>query len=219
MSNSGTRNVQWDGESEDDFIEFTFPDGVEIGGKLYRAMQIGTQIWLAENLDYKPAGFVDNVGTGEPGAAYYPDHTEWGLQYNRAAAYWFRDNAGSLPTGWRVAKESDFTTLFNYIKNAHAPSTTDSNVGQYLKTVSGWPTDNGNDEYGFSAIPSGFYRPSGGYQTGGTTARYMTQTPYKTDYTSATVVYINNSGSINITYDTVWSSGSIRLVKDAPVEE
>ena len=115
MSNSGTRNVQWDGESEDDFVEFTFPDGVEVGGKLYNAIQIGDLIWMTSNLAYAPAGYGNGYSTGSTPCAsqyLYASHPEWGYMYNMAALNDLLSSTSNwLPVGWRIPTRDDFIAL------------------------------------------------------------------------------------------------------------
>jgi uncharacterized protein (TIGR02145 family) len=225
MSNSGTRNVQWDGESEDDFVEFTFPDGVEVGGKLYNAIQIGDLIWMTSNLAYAPAGYTNGYNTSSTPAAcqaLYSSHPEWGYMYNMAALNDLLSSTSNwLPFGWRIPTRDDFIALGSVAGSS-------SSAGYKLKAVSGWNNNNGTDEFGFHGDPSGSWDYPGygwgnswmhyGTDTQGV-AVYWTQTGIsQSGYNYYYVASLNNNGIFNTSnYNN--SIACIRLVKDAPVEE
>ena len=66
---------------------------------------------------------------------------------------------GICPDGWHIPKQADFNALL-------AEVGVSSIAGLYLKSKTGWNTSkNGTDQYGFTALPGGFY--SGGYQSVG----------------------------------------------------
>lgn len=210
--------VQWDGESGDDFVTFTFPDGVEIGGKQYSAMQIGNLIWMTSNLAYAPAGFINGLttdGTNRYSDYYYNMNARWGYPYNKAALKYFIDNAADwIPYGWRIPTHADFEYLNNYIT-----------AGYELKATTGWNNPNGTDKYGFHGDPSGEWAyPGSGWSLSwlhygadvNGAAIYWSSTAY--DYQSYYFAHLHNNGNFNVSG---YSSGiaCIRLVKDAPVEE
>jgi len=106
-------------------------------GKSYRIVVIGTQTWMAENLNYKVSGSkcMDNANLVDDGG--YCDI--YGRFYNWKAA------KKACPSGWHLPGAAEWYRLWSY-----AYSWT------YLKSKQGWPKDQeGIDFYGFTALPSG----------------------------------------------------------------
>ena len=132
---------------------------VEIGGRSYPVVQIGNQLWMAENLDYKWSGLNIGINPNVQSAVYYNNDEatygingyKCGLLYNSNATDYLESNKSTLlPSGWRVPSLTDFTTLKNYINDA-------SNDG-YKLSRSGldWaPNWDGSDDFGFSMMPAG----------------------------------------------------------------
>ena len=111
-------------------------------GQAYRTVTIGSQIWMAENLNYK----VD-------GSRCYGDSIENCTKYGRY--YTWEAALEACPQGWHLPNEREWNTLLDI-------------AGTNLQSTTGWAKDNyeygynfnGNDDYGFTALPS---RPNGTY--------------------------------------------------------
>lgn len=111
-------------------------------GQTYRTVTIGSQIWMAENLNYK----VD-------GSRCYGDSIENCTKYGRY--YTWEAALEACPQGWHLPNEREWNTLLDI-------------AGTDLRSTTGWAKDNyeygynfnGNDDYGFTALPS---RPNGTY--------------------------------------------------------
>jgi uncharacterized protein (TIGR02145 family) len=130
-----------------DMIESIVPphqNEVEIGGRWYPYVQIGNQLWMAENLDWK----LDGIGIGgtsvetTPHAWYYDnDETTYGINGNKYGllynAFSLNLIQNNLPSGWRVPNRQDLSNLLTIPKDDLADSS--------------WF---GNDSTGFSAVPS-----------------------------------------------------------------
>lgn len=130
---------------------------VNIGGREYPIVQIGNQVWLAENLDYKWPGLaIGGVAYDfSPHANYYNndsstygvDGLRYGLLYNRAAILYLESNKTELlPSGWRVPSRDDLNVLVDSV----------SGDASKLKSTSGWVSGNGDNSTGFAAVPSGY---------------------------------------------------------------
>ncbi|MDR2595171.1 MAG: hypothetical protein LBC87_10430 [Fibromonadaceae bacterium] len=118
--------------------------------KDYRIVKIGNQTWMAENLNCDVAGSkcYDNNPV-------YCDNT-YGRLYNWATAMTV------CPSGWHLPSHAEWEKLISYVMSDNNFSGI-GRVGEYLKAQSGWAYSNdyynvyanGNDKYGFSALPGG----------------------------------------------------------------
>ena len=108
----------------------------ERDGKSYKIVKIGDQIWMAENLAYRPQSGVFS--------AYNNDLTNiktYGYLYDYATA------CNVCPSGWKLPSNNDFIQLTNYVGSEYKPK---------LMKVGAWAADeNASNLYGFSGIPSG----------------------------------------------------------------
>ena len=121
-------------------------------GQTYKTVVIGTQTWMAENLNYAADDskcYGDNSG---------------GDSQNRCGTYgrlytWATANT-VCPSGWHLPTIEDWEIMTNHIGGS-------STEGKKLKATSGWneyqeKSGNGTDEYGFLALPGGGYKLSNG---------------------------------------------------------
>lgn len=140
-------------------------------GKTYKTIIIGTQTWMAENLDfdgkktfYEP--YIRNYtwASSEPralnvkGKFYYWSaamdsaglfsNKGYGCGYNEGCSS-VRQVQGICPIGWHLPDTSDFNLLIQTVGGK-------SIAGKMLKSTQHWRYNNGLDDYGFSALPCGF---------------------------------------------------------------
>lgn len=105
-------------------------------GKIYKTVKIGTQIWMAENLNY--SGTMGSVGM------CYGNSKDTCAKYGRL--YKWSEINGICPSGWKVPDDGDLTALLNYADGAE------------LTAKSGWNVaGKGTDKYGFRLLPAGSY--------------------------------------------------------------
>jgi len=107
-------------------------------GKTYKTATIGTQTWLAENLQYKHSG-----------SSCYHDSASYCETYGKL--YTAYSAIHSCPNGWRIPDTTEWNTLVNIAGGTE-------NAGSKLKSTNGWKTSasiTSSDEYGFTALPSG----------------------------------------------------------------
>jgi len=127
----------------------------------YRTIAIGTQTWMAENLDYVVVGSKcynnDPSRCNEYGSLY-----DWsiamalpsGCNTNSCANQIQSPHRGICPSGWHIPSQSDWNTLSSYVQSTSGCSSCDAKL---LKSTSGWSNNgNGTDQYGFSALPGGY---------------------------------------------------------------
>ena len=109
----------------------------DIDGNEYNTVQIGTQLWMAENIKvthYPNGDIIPNVtdnttwanlddnNTEDAYCFYYNDNiTDYGTLYTYSAAIadnWIKDNAdnqGICPDGWHVPTNDEWTILIDYL--------------------------------------------------------------------------------------------------------
>jgi uncharacterized protein (TIGR02145 family) len=126
--------------SEGESFIFTDPRD----NKTYRAVRIGTQVWMAENLNYAAKG-----------SRCYDDSPVNCDKYGRL--YNWKDAMKACPKGWHLPKYKEWEDLVYFKETMFV-------AGKKLKAKSGWIEDgNGTDEYGFAALPGGLCYPDGNY--------------------------------------------------------
>lgn len=120
-------------------------------GKSYDVVQIGSQIWMAENLDYETDGSACPEGDNR-------NCEKYGRLYTWEAAQ------SICPEGWLLPDSLDFAKLVVQAGGL-------SQAGDALKATDGWfKKGNGSDAFGFKALPAGYrgavYEGEGGAYDG-----------------------------------------------------
>lgn len=190
-----------------------------IGGRQYKVVKIGTQFWMAENLDYKFTGCTIG-GSGNlttPGGWYYNgdeatygiDGTrKCGLLYNWYAVDYIEQNKATLCPGWHVPDTNEWLDL----------QTAVSNSGAALKAQDGyadgsWPSGwNGTNTSGFSGLPAGRYW-NNTYAELDTYGRFWTSTP-DSNPSNAVERRLRTDATIGSYLTTKVNGMSVRLLHD-----
>ena len=103
--------------------------------QVYRTVQIGEQVWMAQNLNYKSDMQSLCFDNDDNNCA------KWGRLYTWAQA------VKACPEGWKLPDSSEYGSLAIFLKD----STGNKNVGKYLKTGK-------NNLFGFSVLlGSGYF--------------------------------------------------------------
>jgi len=112
----------------------------------YATVVIGTQTWMAQNLNYKPTTAPDSSWC-------YNDSASYCVTYGRL--YDYTTALTVCPIDWHLPD----TTEWNTLEVAAGGSAT---AGTKLKSATGWNVASGyiagTNAYGFSILPKGFYR-------------------------------------------------------------
>lgn len=147
-------------------------------GKMYRTVRIGSQTWMAQNLNYAGAGVCpDASGARDTLLRALDGCSAFGRLYPWAAAVGLADSCntklcsllvakrqrGICPVGWHVPSDAEWQTM----EMAAGMSPTEAEawlwrgktVGVALKASFGWfkPLVPGTDLYGFRVVPAGEY--------------------------------------------------------------
>ena len=131
-------------------------------------IKIGTQTWLAKNLDVCTFRNGDSILQAQseaqwktandsliPAWRYYNNDTDTGAIYGKLYNWHaVSDQRSIAPVGWHVATDDEWTVLANYLGgDPYAESKLKNNCGwQQYNGQSG----NGTNLSGFSALPSGY---------------------------------------------------------------
>ncbi|MBO7412626.1 MAG: fibrobacter succinogenes major paralogous domain-containing protein [Fibrobacter sp.] len=126
--------------------------------QIYRTVQIGDQVWMAQNLNYAGGGSL-----------CFNDSLENCTKYGRL--YMWGDAMSACPEGWHVPDTTEWNELITAVGG-------EAIAGIMLKSTEGWfykangVNGNGLDPFGFSALPAGIrsfygYKYSGNYYEGG----------------------------------------------------
>jgi len=126
--------------------------------KSYKTVVIGSQTWMAQNLNYTPTGgnswcYNDTAGYCDTYGRLYDWATAMGksTSYNSTMLGDSANRQGICPSGWHVPSGLDWDILTTHVGGS-------STGGIYLKAVNGWNFYTGIsnlDTTGFSALPGG----------------------------------------------------------------
>ena len=226
-------------------VGFIDPDDVVVTGtmtdsrdnKVYKTVTIGTQTWMAENLNYAytsvPYKFDSKYGS------YTSDSTSWcydddpsncdkyGRLYTWAASMdsigtWSTNGIGCgygstcsptypvrgiCPTGWHMPTKAEFETLFTAVGGSFQ-------AAKRLKSTSGWEAaGKAIDAYGFSALPAGARDNKGAFSSPGLYAYFWSATEFR-DYAYNIFLYGNDEFAY-LKYVDKYLGLSVRCIKDS----
>jgi uncharacterized protein (TIGR02145 family) len=202
------------------------------GGKTYKTVEIGTQTWMAENLNYAPSSSSGTI----PCDIYNCDL--YGRLYDWSTAMGFDSSCNSstcsnqirsphrgiCPSGWHIPSNAEWDKLYRYADstNGSASLYKSSTAGKYLKAKNGWsscgPSGSGSsysceDTHGFSALPGGNGYSNGSFGVVGSFGYWWSANEYNSGF--AHNRYIRNlDDAANLDYDLKDNLYSVRCVKD-----
>jgi uncharacterized protein (TIGR02145 family) len=128
-------------------------------GKKYVYVEIGTQTWMAENLIYDVSGNICNDSSCLKYGRLYDWIRAMALPSSCELVSCVSANPkGICPSGWHLPSIAEWGILYHYADSTSGTSIiyNSPKAGRYLKAASGWNNGgNGEDTYGFSALPGG----------------------------------------------------------------
>jgi uncharacterized protein (TIGR02145 family) len=212
-------------------------------GHEYVYVEIGTQTWMAENLNYAAEGskcYDDDEEHCKTYGRLYDWRTAMELPYDEGCTDFAAcgsqvkspTHRGICPEGWHIPPATGgWTALRDYIASIQNISNT--SVGYALKAKSDlwktgsqgiytYPYTNNTDDYGFSALPAGFYETTPGigaiegYDGLGFHARWwmasISASNGAVSHQAVTTANVSQSGSNNS--NTWYRLYSVRCMKD-----
>lgn len=145
-------------------------------GHTYTTAVFGDQIWMTENLNYSASGswcYNDSTSNCDRYGRLYTWATAMDIDAQYDTVEWTgsdEKHQGICPEGWFLPSEDDWLDFTSYITDAKQMYVNSGlwEIGSYLKTTSGWLYfENGTDEFGFSALPSGYRMDNGFFESKG----------------------------------------------------
>ena len=180
--------------------EGTFTDPRD--GNVYKTVEIGGQTWLAENLRYEgvrhfaPNGDKDNIA-------------EYGCLYT------WEDALAACPDGWHLPSKEEFVKLLKVAGSIN-------NTEEQFNNLSAQKWD-GDDKFGFKALPAGFCEDKNSHIFGGGAYFWSSTHFYDVHYESDCVWFLDmESNSLTdknypvafINYAPYDVAYSVRCIKD-----
>jgi len=203
----------------------TFSNGQQFGtltdprdGITYKTIKIGTQIWMAENLntskfrngDPVPEAKKDEEWVVKKAAwCYYDNDPKNGVKYGKLYN-WFAlmDPRGLAPEGWHMPSNEEWQKLATFLGGIEP-------AGTKMKSKSGWNENgNGTNESGFSGLPGSLRYDDGQFNDIGRMGYWWSTTP-NVMHTLSYTLNLSNSymgwgqGHANETY-----GFAVRCIKD-----
>jgi len=187
-------------------------------GKTYKTVTIGSQTWMAENLNYDyNEGSAKSYcyNNSADSCSKYGRLYMWSAAMDSAAVFSTAGKGcgygktcastgnstgssstsatlvrGVCPEGWHLPSYDEWNTLFTAVGET-------STAGTKLKSTSGWNGGgNGTGAFGFSGLPAGSYDSSGGYFClVGNNAYFWSSTEYNSNYAYNMDLYYGTEGA------------------------
>ena len=201
-------------------------------GHKYKTVEIGSQVWMAENLNYMndsiySACLPAEFGGCEKYGRSYIWHSAMELvskasssstEPSELSMYIQRVHQGVCPEGWHIPTDTEWKSLIDYVEthngNEFAGTSLKSNKWE---TMEGLPQ--GTDRFGFSAIQTGnTYIDKRGVQFNGSYKRaVITASPNIRDNNSGErEEYIGGKASFCSTSGNIWYLANDEFVYNEP---
>jgi uncharacterized protein (TIGR02145 family) len=192
-------------------------------GNTYRTVQIGTQLWMAENLrttKYQNGQAIPYINNKTSWAQlttgafnYYDYNSAYDCPYGKLYNWYAVENANKLcPSGWHVPTLSEWNQLFSFLGGASQSMIKLKTSGTTYWTA---PTNvNGSNSSGFSALPGGIGSPDGSHGYLNWDALWWTSTVSGSNAYYIAMRNAVNTSSVYSFPDNKNYAKSIRCIKD-----
>jgi uncharacterized protein (TIGR02145 family) len=164
--------------------DLTYGTMTDQEGNVYKTIVIGTQEWMAENLNTSIYRNGDAISTSLDNAAWQSTTSGAWAYYNNDASYacpygklynWYTcvDARQLCPVGWHVPTDDDWSMMINFLDPAADGGNNSSNIAGGMMKATGtieaatglWysPNAEATNSSGFSGVPGGYRTLSGIY--------------------------------------------------------
>jgi uncharacterized protein (TIGR02145 family) len=187
-----------------------------------KEVQIGDQIWMAENLNvdrFRNGDIIKEAKTYEdwkraevnrrPAWCYFNNDSTNGAKYGKLYNFFaIKDLRGLAPLNWHIPDEEEWITLIKLLGG-------EKKAGKEMKSNKDWEKDgNGNNKSGFNALPGGYRQFNGNFLYSGTLGYW-----WRVDKESPNIYYnyislSSRSSNVEIHYNFNQSAFSVRCIKN-----
>jgi uncharacterized protein (TIGR02145 family) len=195
VGNHSLKFVAYNGNKENGSkeitVEITAPITVsDYDGNVYQTVQIGSQIWMVENLKtthYRNGDALSGMTVGDGwdeltsgGYCNYDNSAANGNTYgNLYNFYAVEDERELCPEGWHVPTKDDLKILIKYLGGADVAGGKMKEAGsEHWTSTLTTSVNEGTNESGFTALPGGVLDASGNFSSEGYMAWFWTSEGY-----------------------------------------
>lgn len=151
-------------------------------GNKYKTVKLGTQTWMAENLNvqsFRNGDLIPQAKTAEewmkadlalkPAWCYYDNDPANGPKYGKLYNWWaIIDPRGLAPAKWHIPNDEEWTRVTLFLGGNKI-------AAQKMKHNIGWPTKGaGTNKSSFAAIPAGSRDAMGSFRSLGSFGLWWT---------------------------------------------
>lgn len=157
----------------------------------YRTVTIGSQVWMAENLNYKEESYKN----------YCYDNKEVNCSV-AGRLYTWKSALRACPSDWHLPSREEWQTLLNEAGE---------DAAEKLKSSTGWSYSSGTDALGFGAYPTGYRHIDGDFYQASGIAWFWAEDQFEKteEYYSISIM-----GSIALRNENEYYGFSVRCIKD-----
>lgn len=213
-------------------VKLTVPQTVtDYDGNVYHTVQIGTQIWMVENLKtthYRNGESISSINVNssidqstEGGYCNYDNSAGNGEIYGKLYNFYaVEDSREIAPEGWHVPTREEYKTLLNYLGGSDVAGGKMKEAGsEHWTSTLTTAINSGNNESGFTALPGGMLTASGDFSSQGYMAYFWTIDGYDSGISGNRYGYARSIGiSTDKLYDAngyhAYMGMSVRCIKD-----
>ena len=172
-------------------------------GQVYKTVKIGEQVWMAQNLNY-----IDTAKAIFKDSSWCYDNNPRNCTLAGRLYTWTVAKDSLCPEGYHLPDTTEWNTLFASVGGT-------ANAGTVLRSILGWDSVNGTNDYGFSAVAVGERYHSGSFDSEGTKAFIWTATalPEESE-NSAYAAYFVENATVSFKKNFKDNGASVRCLKD-----
>ena len=205
---------------------------IQYSGKTYNTVLIGNQCWLKENLDVgiRINGSQNQTDNGTIEKYCYNNDpsncsTYGGLyQWDEMMQYTTQERTrGICPEGWHIPTDAEWKILEGTVDSQYGVGDQiwnntgyrGTDVGKRLKSTYGWKSGgNGNNLYGFGALPGGRVDRYGAFLNASESAHWWSSTESSSSYAWLRNLNYDHDQSYRIGNHYKADGRSVRCLKD-----